>query len=137
MICVEWETPDPVTFYLVDEEVELTNQGGPNVDLHPQPEPQVCLAIKSDFGKEVEANEEGVVYKTGLQLLLLLLLPLQQPCLQAPLHIGGDNILVQAPLYIGGGRLQVAQQSGGDGQCGADDCGQRKESKPARQPNHL
>ena len=54
-----------------------------------------------------------VGYKNGLQLLL----PLQQqPCLQDPFHIGGNNILVQAPLYIGGGRLQVAQQYGGDGQ---------------------
>ena len=84
-----------------------------------------------DCGKEVGANYEKVKvgYKNGLQLLLLLLLSLQQPCLQVPLLIGGDNILVQAPLYIGGGRLQVAQQYGGDGQCGVDDCGQQESAK--------
>ena len=37
------------------------SQEGPNVDLHPQPQPKVCLASKSDFGKEVGANDEVLI----------------------------------------------------------------------------
>ena len=58
--------------------------------MHPLPQPQVCLATKSDFGKEVGANDDKVLIAVALLQLLL-------------------------PLYNGGGRLRGAQQEGGGG----------------------